>query len=45
MMQKKKELQEFRIYGDDVFKEIFEVVKVVAEKFDIKIPRLTKKNK
>jgi HJR/Mrr/RecB family endonuclease len=40
-----KELQEFRTYADDFFKEIFEEVKAVAEKFDIeiKIPRLTKK--
>jgi hypothetical protein len=40
-----KELQEFRTHTDDFFKEIFEKVKVVAEKFDIeiKIPRLTKK--
>lgn len=40
-----KELQELRTHADDVFKEIFEEVKVVAEKFDIeiKIPRLTKK--
>jgi len=40
-----KELQEIRTHADDVFKEIFEEVKVVAEKFDIeiKISRLTKK--
>ena len=39
------ELQELRTHADDVFKKIFEEVKVVAEKFDIeiKIPRLTKK--
>ncbi|KAL4143541.1 hypothetical protein QTP88_005860 [Uroleucon formosanum] len=41
----KKELQELRTHVDDVFKKIFEEVKVVAEKFDIeiKIPRLSKK--
>lgn len=41
----KKELQELWTHVDDVFKEIFEEVKVLAEKFDIeiKIPRLTKK--
>jgi len=40
-----KELQELRTHADDVFKEIFEKVKVVTAKFDIeiKIPRLTKK--
>jgi len=38
-----KELQELRTHADDVFKEIFEEVKVVAAKFDIeiKIPRFT----
>jgi asparagine synthetase B (glutamine-hydrolysing) len=40
-----KELQKLRTHADEFFKEIFEEVKVAAEKFDIeiKIPRLTKK--